>query len=334
MSLEVGSMSQINAQAQVLIERIGAIDYSQQNYLEERIRSAFDAHLTALNLPLRPVELYHSTTAARSAARDAARDAAWSAAWSAAWDAARDAAWSAASDAAWSAAWDAARDAASDAAWDAAWDAARSAAWDAARDAAWDAAWSAAIVNSTQNSKKHSEFRAIWLPFVDALESGLFSYWITAEKVIALVRPAMHIVNGRLHADGQPAVVWSDEEQYFFWNGVQVSEKYGAVLSDCWQAEWLLKEQNAELRQVLIQGIGYDRLCQELNAQKINSWREYTLLRIEAEIDIEPIYLLKMTCPSTQFIHALRVPPDIQSAREAIQWVNWGIDPEKIVMES
>jgi hypothetical protein len=41
------------------------------------------------------------------------------------------------------------------------------------------------------------------------------------------------------------------------------------------------------------------------------------------------IALLKMTCPSTGFIHALRVAPNIKSAREAIGWVNWGIDPEE-----
>lgn len=41
-----------------------------------------------------------------------------------------------------------------------------------------------------------------------------------------------------------------------------------------------------------------------------------------------------MTCPSTSFIHALRVPPDINSAREAINWVNWGIDPEEFSVQT
>lgn len=51
-------------------------------------------------------------------------------------------------------------------------------------------------------------------------------------------------------------------------------------------------------------------------------------------MDIEPIYLLKMTCPSTSFIHALRVPPEVKSAREAISWVNWGIDPEEFGVQT
>ncbi|OKH53918.1 hypothetical protein NIES2101_09235 [Calothrix sp. HK-06] len=75
-----------------------------------------------------------------------------------------------------------------------------------------------------------------------------------------------------------------------------------------WKAKWVLSETNAEIRQILIQEIGYGRLCQELQAQTLDTWREYTLLRIETpttgyvngqEVVEEPILLLKMTCPST-----------------------------------
>jgi hypothetical protein len=79
---------------------------------------------------------------------------------------------------------------------------------------------------------------------------------------------------------------------------------------------------------VAIQGIGYERIAQELGAIELDSYQEYTLLKIDTDIDVEPISLLKMTCPSTGFIHALRVPPEMISAREAIAWVNWGINPE------
>lgn len=34
------------------------------------------------------------------------------------------------------------------------------------------------------------------------------------------------------------------------------------------------------------------------------------------------------------FIHALRIPPDFTSAIEAVRWVNWGIDPDDIIMAS
>jgi hypothetical protein len=115
--------------------------------------------------------------------------------------------------------------------------------------------------------------------------------------------------------------------------GVELSRQYWTHLSQ-WKAEWLLTENNAELRRVLIQQIGYDRICEELQTVELDSWREYTLLKMDAEVDVEPIHLLKMTCPSTNHIHVLRVPPDLTSAREAIRWVNWDVDPEAFVVET
>ncbi len=73
---------------------------------------------------------------------------------------------------------------------------------------------------------------------------------------------------------------------------------------------------------------------QELDAVELDAWREYSLLKIQADIDDEPIHLLKMTCPSTNHIHVLRVPPDLTSAHEATRWVNWDIDPETFAVES
>jgi hypothetical protein len=189
-------------------------------------------------------------------------------------------------------------------------------------------------VNSTTSSPQHEQFCAVWMPFVDAVEAGLFCYWVTTTKVIALTLPVMRIEDDRLHADGKPAVQWSDLECYYFWHGTEIPQKYGAVLSQKWRSQWLLEEPNTELRRVLIQGIGYDRIVQDLEAVELDTWREYSLLKIQADIDVEPIYLLKMTCPSTNHIHVLRVPPHLTSACEAIRWVNWDVDSETFAVES
>lgn len=193
------------------------------------------------------------------------------------------------------------------------------------------------IVNHTTSSPEHEQFCAVWMPFVDALEAGLFCFWVTTTKVIVLTLPVMRIENNglhRLHADGKPAVQWSDWECYYFWRGIQIPQKYGAVLSQNWQSQWLLEESNAELRRILIQGIGYERIVQELEAVELDTWREYLLLKIQADIDLEPIHLLKMTCPSTNQIYVLRVPPNLTSAREAIRWANWDIDPKAFAAET
>ncbi len=106
-----------------------------------------------------------------------------------------------------------------------------------------------------------------------------------------------------------------------------------------------MDEVNAEIRSRLIQQIGYDRICQELDAKEISCWREYSLLKIdgieavydpdtEQETDREPMLLLKMTCPSTRHVHILRVPPEMTSAEAAITWINQGIHPDKFAMQT
>ncbi|MBD2043455.1 DUF6745 domain-containing protein [Microcoleus sp. FACHB-672] len=267
-------------------------------------------------------------------------DDAWNAAFRSAWkswtdcDYARDRAFKAASDAA-----DFNLDFAT-------WCAARGSARKAASIAVCDGVLGEAVsavecavvcVNSTISSPQHEQLCAVWMPFVDAIEAGLFDFLVTPTKVIALTLPVMGIEENRLHqlhADGQPAVQWSDWERYYFWHGTEIPQKYGAVLSQNWRSQWLLEEPNAEFRRVLIQGIGYDRIVQDLEAIELDAWREYSLLKIQADIDLEPIHLLKMTCPSTNHIHVLRVPPHLTSAREAIRWVNWDVDSETFVAET
>ncbi|MCC5606998.1 hypothetical protein LC612_09420 [Nostoc sp. CHAB 5834] len=173
----------------------------------------------------------------------------------------------------------------------------------------------------------------------DTLQSlSRFCGWISPFEKFCIVcdRPKKLSFDNqnRLHAEGEPAIEFTDGYSLYSYHGVTLPEKYGKIHPQQWQPEWLLSEENAELRRVLIQGIGYARICQELQAIELDNWQEYTLLKIDNNLDIEPIYLLKMTCASTSFIHALRVPPNMNSAREAIRWVNWGIEPEEFAVQT
>ncbi|MEG3984873.1 leucine-rich repeat domain-containing protein [Microcoleus sp. T3B2] len=163
------------------------------------------------------------------------------------------------------------------------------------------------------------------------------------EKFCAVCDRPRHLrfdSQNRLHAEGEPAIEFADGWNFYYYHGVRLPEEYGKFHPNQWQSQWILAEDNAELRRVLIEGIGYARIIQELSAKQIDSWQEYALLQIdEADdiddgYDVEPICLLKMTCPSTGFIHALRVPPYLISAREAIRWVNWDIDPEEFSVQT
>jgi leucine-rich repeat protein SHOC2 len=119
--------------------------------------------------------------------------------------------------------------------------------------------------------------------------------------------------------------------------------QYWTKLSE-WQPKWLLTEVNTEIRHRLIELLGYEKICDDLKAVTLDTWQEYTLLKIDGVEKIydlndkpireEPIILLKMTCPSTQHIHILRVPPEIVSAEAAITWINHGIHPDRFAMQT
>lgn len=160
-------------------------------------------------------------------------------------------------------------------------------------------------------------------------------WWAFKDIAIATPKPyVIHLDNeGRLHAKGEPAVAYEGFNIYAY-HGVRLPEKYAQLHPNAWRSQWLLEQDNAELRRVLIQGIGYTRICQEFQAVELDYWREYVLLGVEESIDVEPIYLLKMTCPSTGYVHMLRVPPSVNSAREAIRWVNGGVNPEEFAVQT
>jgi hypothetical protein len=132
---------------------------------------------------------------------------------------------------------------------------------------------------------------------------------------------------------------------------ISINDRYLTKVSN-WKPEWLLDEQNVEIRRVLIGQLGYEKVCQKVQGIEIDNWREYTLVKIDNTeiiydkygdfrrneqgdpVDIEPMVLLKMTCPSTQHIHILRVPPEMKSAEAAITWVNHGIHPDEFAVQT
>jgi leucine-rich repeat protein SHOC2 len=169
-------------------------------------------------------------------------------------------------------------------------------------------------------------------------------------QLTSLPKSIKHLSNlDRLYLDNNP---WLDlSSLQTIPNFINVScfnirklpRKYWSKLSE-WKPKWLLDEDNAEIRRVLIDRIGYEKICDELNAITIDTWREYTLLKIDGlekvydggfdPIDTEPMVLLKMTCPSTAHTHILRVPPEMVSAEAAITWVNHGIHPDRFVIQT
>ena len=94
----------------------------------------------------------------------------------------------------------------------------------------------------------------------------------------------------------------------------------GLLLQGRLTAQNIVRVRNAEIRHLLIEDMGYERFVQQLNPDIIDKDGERDLMRISFHQDDEPLYLVKVRCPSTGAYYTLRVPPTMKTAQEAVAW--------------
>jgi len=86
----------------------------------------------------------------------------------------------------------------------------------------------------------------------------------------------------------------------------------------------ILDTENAELRRILIEQLGYEAFLQQVGGLIRDRDRdpggERQLILVPLEDD-EPLMLLKVVCPSTGHLHVLRVPPYLRTCHEAAAWI-------------
>ena len=58
----------------------------------------------------------------------------------------------------------------------------------------------------------------------------------------------------------------------------------------------------------------------KLSNKLVHKDKDMELREITQEIDVEPIMLLKVVCPSTSHEYCLRVPPTMNKCEEARKW--------------
>ncbi len=139
---------------------------------------------------------------------------------------------------------------------------------------------------------------AILLPLVEAYETGLWLFWILERETIAVPRPALRIEGGRLHSAEGPAVFWPGGPRYWFWQGVQVERRTIEA-----PETRFLRESGASVAAMDGQG---------------------TLWRLEAAGE-EPLVVVEVENrtpePDGSFRrHVVRVPPWMQTPRQAVAW--------------
>src|SRR6185503_5503566 len=72
------------------------------------------------------------------------------------------------------------------------------------------AAAACAWVRAGSQRQLHPDYERVLAPFVDAYEAGLWLFWITEEKIVALQRPRLQVEARQLHCADGPAVSWPE----------------------------------------------------------------------------------------------------------------------------
>jgi len=138
----------------------------------------------------------------------------------------------------------------------------------------------------------------------------------------------------RVHRPDAPAVLLNDRELYF-WRGWRVSKR---TLTQEPTTERILGEPNQTEREVLLERMGMENFVREAELQPADTFRESTLLKVDtAEKQVRwvkekrveepiPLAFLKVVCPSTQKTYFLRVNPEVETAKQALQSTLPGYD--------
>ncbi len=104
------------------------------------------------------------------------------------------------------------------------------------------------------------------------------------------------------------------------------------IISKQLKAEHILKVNNAEVRRLCLEELGYARFLSQMEHEVIEKDGEQELVKINWVKREEPICLVKIKCPSTGAFYTLRVPPTSETIKEAVAWT-FGVSEEKYNLE-
>jgi len=246
-------------------------------------------------------------------------------------------------------------------------DSVRASIWDSVRASIWDSVgygvW-ASIRDSVHASVRDSVGRGVWDSVRDSVygnhDAGWLSFYATMGAVVGVpeaitpLRGLMELAKsagwalphkeicwvserhnvlrrddrGRLHAEDGPAVMYPDGWAIYAVHGVRVPAD---IIEDraSITVERIEKEDNAEIRRVMISLYGEGQYLEDSGAVVVSEYAGGRLYRKDAPED-EPIVMVRVinSTPEpdgTSKVYWLRVPPDMADARAAVAWT-FGMD--------
>ncbi|MBW4533314.1 MAG: hypothetical protein KME09_05200 [Pleurocapsa minor HA4230-MV1] len=139
-----------------------------------------------------------------------------------------------------------------------------------------------------------------------------------------------------LHAEGKPAIQFADKTGLYSHHYKTLSIELGKLHPQQWQAKWLLTEKCRSLREALVEGLGYVRICHELSVTELDCWKNYKLIQINISQNSKLYYLLRMNNDHSEIERALeyynperlKFSEDYLSVLTVADGMNWDIESE------
>ncbi|HEY7201792.1 MAG TPA: hypothetical protein VIC57_16340 [Candidatus Dormibacteraeota bacterium] len=155
-------------------------------------------------------------------------------------------------------------------------------------------------------------------------------WWPQRGAVVLSERPERLQLDdqGRLHGARGPALAFPDGWSLWAWHGVRVPR---AVIEnpESLPAAEVLGEPDVEVRRVMIERVGHERLIRDGGARRVAEDEMGILWQLDL-VEDEPLVCVEVTDatpgPDAAFKrYVLRVPPSVRTPREAVAWT-FGVD--------
>jgi hypothetical protein len=171
-------------------------------------------------------------------------------------------------------------------------------------------------------------------PYMELAETG---WWWPLDGAIVMCERPEHVATdeeGRLHCEDRAAIEWTDGWGVYAWHGARVP-KWIIVEPEKITPELIDKEENAEVRRVMLERYGEGRYMEDSGCEVLQEDR-YGKLIFKAmdgeEEDMLMVRVVNSTAePDGSFnIYYLRIPPneDIKTAHAGVAWT-FGKTPEE-----
>ena len=269
------------------------------------------------------------------------RDSVWDSVWASVWDSVRASVGDSVGASVWDSVWASVEASVGASEWDSVRASVRDSVWDSV-EASVGASVRASVWDSVEASG-YGQHDANWLGFYDYFSrelnlleetKKLEAIWLIAENagwflphekicwISERTSKVLKDVEGRLHCETGMACQYPDGWGVYAWHGVRV-QSWIVLEPQKITADLVMKEQNAEIRRVLMERMGLRRYLIESKAEVLDhddhkvNWKR-ALLHVGDDV------ILFVADPSTGRNYPIQVDPSCKTCEQADSWIYQG----------